>query len=444
MRKERKIWISIITSLLIIIIYNINHPHIKAAENQERLFTGFFQTVYKTIKNSYIDEKETKELMVGAIKGMIKTLDDPHTALLELQQKENLEIEIRGQYGGLGIYISVRDNKLTVIAPMEDTPAQRAGILAGDRIVKIEGELVKNPDLNKIVKKLRGKAGTDVAISVEREGIDELIDYTLTRENIKIKSVKFTKIDNMGYIRLISFRKKAPGELKNALKKLIEKDKIKGIILDLRNNSGGLLDSAIKITDLFINEGIIVYTKTRTNAVNLSRGLNKKYYATSHTTVAGDIPLVVLVNKGTASASEILSGAIHDHKRGVLIGSTTFGKGSVQTVINLNNEYAMRYTTAYYYTPDGTKIHKKGIIPDIEVEHKYPNTKKENNEIKKIRDEKLVEDFIKKNKKPEKKDIDTFIKKLRRKRFGLKNKYIKQLIKKKLYKDKIAPVYTHL
>ncbi len=152
MRRERRIWISIVILLLIIIIYNFNHQHIKAAENQERLFTGFFQTVYKTIKNSYIDEKETKELMVGAIKGMIKTLDDPHTALLEQQQKKNLEIEIKGQYGGLGIYIGVRDNKLTVIAPMEDTPAQRAGILAGDLIVKIEGEPVKDPNLNKIVK----------------------------------------------------------------------------------------------------------------------------------------------------------------------------------------------------------------------------------------------------------------------------------------------------
>ncbi len=394
MKRERKIWAGIVVLLLVILILNFNQQHSKADENKEKLFKNIFEQIYFNLKNSYIEKKEADELLKGAIKGMIKTLDDPHTAFLELEQKKNLEIETKGQYGGLGIVIGVRDNKLTVISPMEDTPAERIGIQAGDTIVKIEGEPVKDPDLNEIVKQLRGKPGTKVAISIEREGMDELIDYTITREVIKIKSIKSDIIDDIGYIRLISFNQNAPGELKKILKQFVKNDKIKGIIFDLRNNSGGLLDVAIRITDYFLEQGMIVHTKPRKDAVRLSSSLNKEYHATSSSTLVADIPMVVLVNHGTASASEIFSGAIRDNKRGILIGTKTFGKGSVQSIINFTKDYAMRYTTAYYYTPNGTKIHKIGIQPDIEIE--FPKIiKEERKEINRIQNEKILENYFK-------------------------------------------------
>ncbi len=437
MKRERKIWVGIVTFLLLIILINFNLQHSKADENQEKLFKSIFEKVYFNIKSSYIEKTEADKLLKGAIKGMIKTLDDPHTAFLEVEQKKNLEIETKGQYGGLGIVIGVRNNKLTVISPMEDTPAEKIGILAGDKIVKIEGEPVKDPELNEIVKQLRGKPGTKVTISIEREDMDELIDYTITRENIKIESVKYDKIEDIGYIRLITFSQTAPAELKKVLIKFQE-EKIKGLIFDLRNNSGGLLDVAIRITDYDLDDGLIVYTKPRDDATHLSSTLNRKYNATGYSTLIGDTPMVVLVNHGTASASEILSGAIRDNKRGILIGTKTFGKGSVQSIINFTKDYAMRYTTAYYYTPNGTKIHKIGIEPDIEV--KFPKiTKDERKEIKRIQDEKIIENYLKDREEPDEKDMENYLKELAKK-IKLNNRLTKKLIKDELYKKKKKPV----
>ncbi len=440
MKKERIIWVSIVTVLLTIILLSFNNHFTRADEDNEKKYFKLFEKVYYNLQKSYIEKKESKDLLIGAINGMIKILGDPHTAFLKPKQKENLEIETTGEYGGLGIEIGVRNNKLTIISPIGDTPAERSGVKSGDKIIKINSEPVVDPDLSKIVKILRGKPKTKVTISIEREGIDELLDFTITREIIKIKSVKSTVIDEIGYIRLISFRKNAPNELKKVLKKFIKKNKVKGIILDLRNNPGGLLNVAVKITDLFIKEGLIVYTKPRKDSLNYYSALNKKYYAVKKVTIADDIPLVILVNGGSASASEIFSGAVKDHKRGILIGTKTFGKGSVQSVINLDDGYGLRYTTAYYYTPDGTKIHKKGIEPDIEI--KMPRlTKADIKAIKKLQDKKLINKFIKKNKEPKEKEINKFLDKLKKTDINLDRRTVKRLIKREIYRYKKMPLY---
>jgi len=443
MKKERTIWVGIVALLLSIILINLNNPHSRADENREILFKSIFEQAYNSLKNSYIEKVEPEDLLKGAIKGMIKVLDDPHTAFLEEQQKKSLEIETEGQYGGLGIVIGVRDKKLVVISPMEDTPAERIGIEAGDKIIQIEGEPVKDPDLNEVVKKLRGKPGTQVTIAIEREGIDELIDYTITREIIKLKNVKSAVINDIGYVKLISFSAVAPDQMKKVLKEFTEKNNIKGLIFDLRNNSGGLLDVAISISDFFLEQGLIVYTKTREDASQLSSALNRKYYARSGTTLIANIPMVVLVNHGTASASEIFAGAIRDNKRGILIGTKTFGKGSVQSVMKFHKDYAMRYTTAYYYTPSGTKIHKIGIEPDIEVE--FPKiTKTEMDKIKKVKNDKLIEKFLKQNENPDDKEIEEFIKEELSKKTKLDTRLLKRLYLEEYYrihKDKKAPIY---
>ncbi|MBU1078351.1 MAG: S41 family peptidase [Spirochaetes bacterium] len=440
MKKERIIWAGVVIILISIIVINFSIPGTKATEDDSRKYLDLFGRVFDSLKNSYIEKKESRELIVGAINGMIKTLNDPHTSFLEPKEKENLEIETTGEYGGLGIEIGIRDNKLTVISPIEDTPAEKAGIKSGDRIVKIEGESVVDPDLGKIVEKLRGKPQTKVTVSIEREGIDELIDFTIMREVIKIKSVKSDLIDDIAYIRLISFRKNASLELKSILSRYINKKKIKGIIIDLRNNPGGLLDVAISISDLFIDKGLIVYTKPREDSLPYYSALNKKFYSQAAGTIPSNIPIVLLVNHGSASASEILSGAIKDHKRGILLGTKTFGKGSVQSVVNLNDGYGLRYTTAYYYTPNGTKIHNIGIDPDIELD--IPNlSKDEIKEIAKLKEKDLIQTFLKKNKNPEKKEIDKFISEIKGNQVNLDERILNRIIKQEIYRDKKMPLY---
>lgn len=409
------------------------------SEEEEKKYFNLFKRVYQKLRDEYVEEKSPRDLFVGAIEGMIKSLNDPHTAFLKPHQREELQIETKGEYGGLGIVIGIRENKLTVISPIEDTPAERAGIQAGDKIVKINGEDVKDPKLDEIVKKLRGKPGTEVTISIEREGVDELIDYTLTREIIKLKAVKFAVIKtNIGYVKIISFNKNAPEELKEALEKL-KKKKIKGLIVDVRNNPGGLLDVAVKIVDFFISDGLIVYTRPRKGVFNPF--LNQDYYAhRQRTLIPDDMPMVVLINHGSASASEIFAGAIQDHKRGIIVGINSFGKASVQSVINLDDGYGLRYTTAFYYTPNGRKIHKKGIEPDIEVEQ-IKLSKRELKEIRKIEKKKYIKEFLKENPKYTEKDIDALIRKLQEDDIYLDRIIVKNIIKNEEYKKKKRPIY---
>jgi len=316
--------------------------------------------VAKRIKESYVEPVETEKLIYGAAKGMVKVLD-PFSQFLDPEDYREMKVETEGEYGGLGIRISIKDEYITVITPLPGTPAYREGILPGDKIIKIEGENIKGITLEEAVKRLRGTPGTKVTITISREGVKEPFDVTLTREIIKIENLRYEMLENdIGYIWLIEFNAKISEDLKKALGVLKSKG-MKSLILDLRNNPGGLLEQAVEVTKLFIGGNkLIVYTQGR------KKEERREYYSDS-TAPYQDIPIVMLVNKGSASGSEIVAGAFKDHKRGLLIGSTTFGKGSVQSVFKLSNGAGLRLTVAKYYTPSGKCIHDLGITPDIEI-----------------------------------------------------------------------------
>jgi carboxyl-terminal processing protease len=292
---------------------------------------------------------------------MIQTLD-PHSSYLTPDMLKQVEVETKGAFGGLGIEIGTKDGFLTVIAPIEDTPAARAGLQAGDKIVRIENESTKNMNVMDAVKRLRGEPGTKVTITIVRDSVPEPKVYTLTRDIIKVKSVKSKSMgDGIGYIRLTQFQQDSHQEVDRALQGFLkEKEGMKGLILDLRNNPGGLLDQAVRIADEFVDSGLIVYTDGRVEAQKT------KYVARKEGTYSG-FPIVVLVNAGSASASEIVAGALQDHGRAIIIGQRTFGKASVQTILPLEDGSALRLTTARYYTPNGRSIQAKGIEPDIVV-----------------------------------------------------------------------------
>ncbi len=319
-----------------------------------------FTEVLTLIKKDYVDEVKTKELITAAIKGMVSSLD-PHSGYMTPDAFKELQVETRGEFGGLGIQIGIKDSVLTVIAPIEDTPAYKAGIKAGDKIIKIAGESTKNMDIEKAVTKMRGPKGTPIVLTIFREGWKEPKDFTIVRDIIKIKSVKSKMLDtSIGYIKLTQFQESTADDLSSALAGL-KKEGMTSIILDLRNDPGGLLNSAVDVAEQFLPpKQLVVYIKGRTGdkIEYLTEG-NKPYYA--------GIPMVVLVNQGSASASEIVAGALKDWKRAIIIGTQTFGKGSVQSLIPLSDGAGLRLTTAKYYTPNGTSIQNVGITPDIVV-----------------------------------------------------------------------------
>ncbi|HAM32980.1 MAG TPA: peptidase S41 [Deltaproteobacteria bacterium] len=320
-----------------------------------------FGDVLSIIQSSYVEEVNVDNLVKGAVTGMVQTLD-PHSSYLTPDMLKQVEVETKGAFGGLGIEIGTKDGFLTVIAPIEDTPAARAGILAGDKIIRIENESTKNMNVMDAVKRLRGEPGTKVTITISRESLPEPKVFTLTRDIIKVKSVRSKSMgDGIGYIRLAQFQQDSHQEVDRALQGFLkEKEGMKGLILDLRNNPGGLLDQAVRIADEFVDSGLIVYTDGRVEAQKT------KYAAHKEGTYAG-FPIVVLVNAGSASASEIVAGALQDHGRAIIIGQRTFGKASVQTILPLDDGSALRLTTARYYTPNGRSIQAKGIEPDIVV-----------------------------------------------------------------------------
>jgi carboxyl-terminal processing protease len=313
------------------------------------------------IQTNYVEDVNSQDLIYGAINGMLKVLD-PHSSFMPPDVYQEMQVETKGSFGGLGIQIGIKDNLLTVIAPIEDTPAYRAGIEAGDKIVKIEDKSTKDMTLMDAVKMLRGPKGTKVTISILREGFEKPKEFVMTRDIIEIKSVIWKVIDgNIGYVKLRQFQENTADELEIALDKL-EEASIKAMILDLRNDPGGLLNAAVDVADKFLEKGkLIVYTKGRAKNQDMRfvarQGATHPYH-----------PLIVLVNHGSASASEIVAGAIQDHGRGLLMGTKTFGKGSVQSVVPLSDNSGLRLTTAKYYTPSGRTIHEKGIVPDVIVE----------------------------------------------------------------------------
>lgn len=327
-----------------------------AGYEELRIFTEALSIVRK----NYVEDVKTKDLIYGAIKGMVSSLD-PHSAFMTPEAYKEMQVETKGEFGGVGIQIGIKDGMLTVIAPIEGTPAYMAGIKAGDKIIKINNEFTKDMSLHEAVSKMRGEPNTPVTITILREGWKETKDFTLIREIIKIKSVKSRLLeDGIGYIKVSQFREQTDVELSNALKRL---GNINALILDLRNNPGGLLSSAVNVAGQFLPAGkLVVYTKGKKD--------EKTEYYTKAEEPNYTIPMVVLVNEGSASASEIVAGALRDWNRAVIVGTPTFGKGSVQSIISLSDGSGLKLTTATYYTPKGKPIQTIGITPDIIVRPK--------------------------------------------------------------------------
>ena len=319
-----------------------------------------FTEVLSLVESNYVNEIEGQKLIRGAIRGMLNTLD-PHTSYMSPEFYKEMQVETSGRFGGLGIEITTRGGILTVVTPIEDTPAYREGVKAGDQIIEIEGKSTKKLNLQDAVRNLRGRPGTKVTITVFRKGEEQPLKFTITREIIRIKSVRSKKLRNgIGYVRIRSFQSTTGREVSKAVKKF-EDEKLKGLVLDLRNNPGGLLSQAVSVSNLFLRSGqLIVYTKGR-----IENQQNR--YTSSEDGFKSKMPVVVLVNPGSASASEIVAGAIQDLKRATIMGEKTFGKGSVQTIVPLKDGSGLRLTTALYYTPKGRLIQGKGIEPDIIV-----------------------------------------------------------------------------
>ena len=333
-----------------------------------------FTDVLALIQKNYVEVVDVKALVEGSLKGMLLTLD-PHSSYLSEETYNELKVETKGEFGGLGIEITVKDGLLTVVAAIEDSPAYKAGVQPGDQILKIGDEFAKNMSMVDAVKKMRGPKGSPITISVHRKDRRDLIPLTIIRDVIKVKSVRFRPLeDRFGYVRLVQFQEESTDEFQKAmaeLPKLMKDKKLHGLILDLRNNPGGLLNQATRISDIFLKDGVIVYTDGRLESQK------QKYYAHDEGDEP-DYPLIVLVNGGSASASEIVSGALQDAGRAVILGTQTFGKGSVQTILPMDNGGALRLTTALYYTKSGRSIQAQGITPDVIVaEKRFPDDSEE-------------------------------------------------------------------
>jgi len=320
-----------------------------------------FSDVFAKVKNDYVEEVSDKELLENAIRGMLAGLD-PHSAYLDKDQFKELQVGTTGQFGGLGIEVGMEDGFVKVISPIDDTPAQRAGVKAGDLIIRLDDTPVKGMTLDKAVKLMRGKPGTDILLTIVREGEEKPLKIKLTRDIIKITSVRGRMLeDGFGYVRISQFQARTASNMVDTIEKLRKEHDLKGMILDLRNNPGGVLQGAVEVSDAFLTKGLIVYTEGRVADSRL------RYNANPDDILKG-APLVVLVNQGSASASEIVSGALQDHHRAIIVGTRTFGKGSVQTIVPLSNGTAVKITTARYYTPSGRSIQAEGIVPDIRLQ----------------------------------------------------------------------------
>jgi carboxyl-terminal processing protease len=334
-------------------------PLIVQTERYENL--ELFQKVLHFVETNYVDPVKNKDLIYGAIKGMLETLD-PHSNFLPPEIFKDMKIDTSGKFGGLGIEIGMKDNVLTVIAPIEDTPAWKAGVKPNDRIVKIDGESTKGLTLVEAVSKMRGKKDSAVVLSIYREGFDKIRDIKLTRAVIKIQSVKSDMIDpGYGYVRLTNFNESAAQDIKKAIQGLQKQSPLRGLVLDLRTNPGGLLDQAVDVSSLFVDDGVVVST------IGRNKDQKEIRYAKKGDAFK-DFPMAILVNSSTASAAEIVAGALQDHHRAVIMGQPTFGKGSVQTVIELGPDIGLKLTIARYYTPSGRSIQEKGVQPDITLD----------------------------------------------------------------------------
>ncbi|HUY18496.1 MAG TPA: S41 family peptidase [Candidatus Binataceae bacterium] len=368
-RKRRRWFFTIAASLFLIslMIAEVAVRRAQALPNDTYKELQTFANVLTIVQKNYVEPVSTKDLINGAITGMLASLD-PHSAYLTPDLYRDLQVETRGSFGGLGIEITIRNGILTVVSPIEDTPAYKAGVKPNDQIVKINSEFTKDMTLSDAVKLMRGPSGSKVTLTLHRERLPELFTVTLTREVIKIASVKDKAVkDGYAYIRISTFQDGTAPAVQKALDRFAKRDggHVKGLVLDLRDDPGGLLDQAVRVVDEFINGGLIVYTQGR------SESQEQKYFAHKKKDFYS-YPMVVLVNGGSASASEIVAGALQDQGRAIVEGTQTFGKGSVQTILPLDDHSALRLTTARYFTPNGRSIQAVGITPDVTVEPPKP------------------------------------------------------------------------
>ncbi len=358
---KRKNSFKYILTITVVILLNISNK--VYSQNIDKLYEkiDLFAEVLEKIQNEYVEEVDQAEIIDSAINGALQSLD-PFSAYMNPKVFEESQSETSGEFGGLGIEVSMESGVIKVITPIDDTPASKAGIKAGDYIVKINGEQVQGKTLMEAVNLMRGPVGTSIEITVRRKGLRKAKIFKITREIIEIKSVISKIVDNkVGYLRLRAFNANSSSQLKKEIAKIEKNKKLVGYILDLRNNPGGLLSQAVTISDFFLNDGEIVSTKGR------KKRENRKFFAKKGDKIDGK-PLIVLINNGSASASEIVAGALQDQKRAILLGETTFGKGSVQSIIPLKNRGAIRLTISKYYLPSGKSISEVGVVPDIKVE----------------------------------------------------------------------------
>lgn len=341
-----------------------------------------FTEVLRQIEKNYVEPQDPQKLIYGAIKGMVQGLD-PHSSFLTKEEHQELLIETKGSFTGVGIEITLKDNVLTVVSPIEGTPAYEAGIKAGDQIIKIDDKPTNDMTLTDAVKNIRGPKGSKVKLTIRREGTEKPLEFSITRDVIPLRSVRTYQLTpDVSYVRISSFQSKTDKDLASAVEKIEKGRDLKGLILDIRNNPGGLLSQAIKVSDFFLDSGVIVSTKGRDESQNMEVSANKNETPRNY-------PIIVLVNGGSASAAEIVAGALQDNKRALILGTKTFGKGSVQTILPLSDGSGLRLTTAKYYTPSGRSIQLSGIAPDIVVEFVPPTETPKEEKVRFMREEDL-------------------------------------------------------
>lgn len=423
--KERTIWIGITAFSLAIIILLSFSPGVLAGERdaESQTLLELFYEVFYFIQDNYVDEEkvESNNLMEGALKGMFEALDDPYSTYLTSEDMRPMNDTTTGRFGGVGLIISKVEKGVQVVSPIEDTPAYKAGISAGDLIIAVEGASVVDSTIDEVVNVLRGEPDTAVEVTIQR-GKRLIFDVTIIRGLIEVPTVKQALIPGgIGYLRIIQFTPLTPFRVKEALA-FFEESEYKGLIVDLRSNPGGLLDSVVKIGDMFISQGPIVSTRSRVVSENQVFPASRKA-----TMVDRDIPVVVLIDRGSASASEILAGALKDTKRATLLGEKSYGKGSVQQIRKIGDG-GFKLTMSRYYTPSGVTIDKVGIMPDKEI--KEPElTEEEEDSFSRLLNEELVKDFVDRNNQPGERAIASFIEELRGVDINLPDRYIRKLIR---------------
>lgn len=365
-----------------LLFFNSNGSHVEADTQDVYKNIEIFTEVLRQVEKNYVEPQDSQKLIYGAIQGMVQSLD-PHSSFMTKEEYDELMTETKGSFSGIGIEITVRDKILTVVSPIEGTPAYEAGIKAGDKIIMVEGQSTHDMSLIEAVKKIRGPEGTKINLTIAREGTDKPLEFSITRGVIPLKSVRGYSLEpDIGYIRITNFQSNTAEDLSSALDELEKDGALKGLVIDLRNNPGGLLSQAIDVSELFLDSGVIVSTKGRENAHNIQATAHKDKKQRNY-------PIIVLVNGGSASAAEIVAGALQDNKKAIILGTRTFGKGSVQSILPLSDGSGLRLTTARYYTPSGKSIQSSGITPDIEIPFLTPDEKAEKTSPHFIREENL-------------------------------------------------------